>query len=40
MSAPTIAQLGRRSLGEGGFAEVAKLEKAIKANLRGLGYGS
>ena len=33
------AQLGHRSLGEGGFAESAKLEQAIKANLRGLGYG-
>ena len=29
----------RRSLGGGGFAESAKLEQAIKANLRGLGYG-
>jgi type I restriction enzyme M protein len=33
------AQSVRRSLGEGGFAESAKLEQAIKANLRGLGYG-
>lgn len=44
MSALTTAQLGRRSpelaeWGEGGFAESAKLEQAIKANLRGLGYG-
>ena len=39
MNALTTAQLGRRSLGEGGFAESAKLEQAIKANLRGLGYG-
>jgi len=28
-----------RSFSEGGFAESAKLEKAIKANLKGLGYG-
>ena len=28
-----------RSFSEGGFFESAKLEEAIKANLRGLGYG-
>ena len=39
MKSLTTAQLGRRSLGEGGFAESAKLERAIKANLKGLGYG-
>ena len=39
MNALTTAQLGRSSLGEGGFAESATLEQAIKANLRGLGYG-
>ena len=39
MDALTADQLGRRSFSEGGFAESAKLEKAIKANLRGLGYG-
>ena len=39
MTSLTTAQLVRRSLGEGGFAESAKLEQAIKANLRGLGYG-
>jgi len=32
------AQPVRRSLDEGGFAESAKLEQAIKANLRGLGF--
>ena len=39
MKALTTAQLARRSFSEGGFAESAKLEKAIKANLKGLGYG-
>jgi hypothetical protein len=39
MNALTTAQPVRRSLSEGGFAESAKLEQAIKANLRGLGYG-
>lgn len=39
MSAQITTQRGHRSLGEGGFAESAKLEQAIKANLRGLGYG-
>ena len=33
------AQPVRRSLGEGGFAESAKLEQVIKASLGGLGYG-
>jgi len=37
MNALTTAQPVRRSFSEGGFAESAKLEKAIKANLRGLG---
>ena len=50
MNTLTTAQLGRRSLGEGGFAESEKLAQAInssavalakvEANLRGLGYGS
>ncbi len=31
-------QLVRRSLGEGGFAESATLEKEIKKNLAALGY--
>ncbi len=39
MSALTTAQPARRSVGEGGFAESAKLEKQSKANLRELGYG-
>ena len=49
MSALTTAQPVRRSFSEGGFAESATLEhlsavalakaEAIKANLRGLGYG-
>lgn len=39
MKALTTTQPGRRSFSEGGFAESAKLEQAIKANLRGLGYG-
>ena len=39
MNILTIVQLGRHSLGDGGFAESAKLEQAIKANLQGLGYG-
>ena len=34
----TTAQPGRRSFSEGGFAESAKLESAIRANLKGLGY--
>lgn len=38
MNALPTAQLGRRSLGEGGFAESAKFELAIKAKLRGLGF--
>ena len=33
------AQPVRRRPGEVGFAESAKLEQAIKANLKGLGYG-
>ncbi len=33
------AQRVLRSLGEGGFAESAELEAAIKASLEGLGYG-
>jgi hypothetical protein len=40
VSALSTAQLGRRSLGEGGFAESAKLEQAIRTNLRGLGFKS
>ncbi len=32
------AQPARRSLGEGGFAESAKLEQQIRANLKGLGF--
>jgi len=39
MNSLTTAPLGRRSLSEGGFAASAKLEQAIKANLKGLGYG-
>lgn len=39
MNTLTIAPLGRRSFSEVGFAESAKLEQAIKANLGGLGYG-
>ena len=39
MNALSTAQLVHRSFSEGGFAESAKLEQAIKANLRGLGYG-
>ncbi len=39
MKSMTRAQLVRRSLGEGGFAESAKLEQAIKAKPKGLGYG-
>jgi hypothetical protein len=38
MNALTTAQPVRRSLGKGGFAECAKLEQAINANLKGLGY--
>jgi hypothetical protein len=30
-------QIGRRRLGEGGFAESAKLEKIIRADLCGMG---
>ena len=33
------AQPARRSLSEGKFAESVQREQAIKANLRGLGYG-
>jgi type I restriction enzyme M protein len=33
------AQSALRSYSKEGFAESAKLEQAIKANLRGLGYG-
>jgi hypothetical protein len=33
------AQPTRRNFSAGGFAESAKLEQAIKANLKGLGYG-
>ncbi|SFN54111.1 hypothetical protein SAMN05216289_12931 [Dokdonella immobilis] len=39
MSVKTTAQPVRRSLSEGGFAESANLEEAMKANLGGLGYG-
>ena len=39
MKTLTSAQLARRSFSEGGFAESAKLELAIKANLGGLSYG-
>jgi hypothetical protein len=39
MKSLTTAQPVGRSFSEGGFAESAKLEQAIKANLRGLGYG-
>lgn len=37
MSAVSTAQPVRRSFSEGGFAESAKLEAAIRANLKGLG---
>lgn len=37
--AELLAQPVRRRPGEVGFAESAKLEHTIKANLRGLGYG-
>ena len=33
------AQFAIRNFSEGGFAESAKLEQAIKRNLEGLGYG-
>jgi len=39
MNPLTTAQPARRSFCEGGFAESAKLQKAIKSNLKGLGYG-
>ena len=39
MKSLTTAQPALRSFSEGGFVESAKLEKAIKANLKGLGYG-
>jgi hypothetical protein len=38
LAAERHAEPARRSFSEGGFAEPAKLEQAIKANLRGLGY--
>ena len=39
MDALTTALPVRRSISEGGSAESAQLKQAIKANLRGLGYG-
>ena len=38
MNSPTTAQPGPH--GEGGFAECAKLQKAIQANLTELGYAA